>query len=188
MSKKVLVLGEVRQEELRQVSFEAIAAAKRIAGEGEVVGVLLGSEAASFAQGLIQYGADRVLVVEHPHLQDYTPDGYTQAIMQVLEIEKPEGFILGHTSIGKDIAPRIAALGRRAHSHRAGTRARRRSTNIRHACTGHRQLCSRTHRSRCPSQRARRDLPRKAIRNGDRRVRHGARRCGVRPDQPAAQA
>ena len=109
MSKKVLVLGEVRQEELRQVSFEAIAAAKRIAGEGEVVGVLLGSEAASFAQGLIQYGADRVLVVEHPHLQDYTPDGYTQAIMQVLEIEKPEGFILGHTSIGKDIAPRIAA-------------------------------------------------------------------------------
>ena len=29
--------------------------------------------------------------------------------MQVLEIEKPEGFILGHTSIGKDISPRIAA-------------------------------------------------------------------------------
>ena len=64
---------------------------------------------ASLAQGLIQYGADRVLVAEHPHLQDYTPDGYTQAIMQVLEMEKPEGFILGHTSIGKDISPRIAA-------------------------------------------------------------------------------
>ena len=40
MSKKVLVLGEVRQGELRQVSFEAIAAAKQIAGEGEVVGVI----------------------------------------------------------------------------------------------------------------------------------------------------
>ena len=58
---------------------------------------------------MIQYGADRVLVAEHPDLQDYTPDGYTQAIMQVLETEKPEGFILGHTSIGKDISPRIAA-------------------------------------------------------------------------------
>ena len=46
MSKKVLVLGEVRQGELRQVSFEAIAAAKQIAGGGEVVGLLLGSEAA----------------------------------------------------------------------------------------------------------------------------------------------
>jgi electron transfer flavoprotein alpha subunit len=109
MSKKVLVLGEVRQGELRQVSFEAIAAAKQIAGGGEVVGLILGNEAASLAESMIQYGADRVLVAEHPHLQDYRPDGYTQAIMQVLEMEKPEGFILGHTSIGKDISPRVAA-------------------------------------------------------------------------------
>src|SRR3954453_3345460 len=108
MSKKVFVLGEVRQGDLRHVSFEAIAAAKQIADGGEVVGVLLGSEAASLANTLIQYGADRVLVAEHPDLQDYTPEGYTQAIMQVLETEQPEGFILGHTSIGKDISPRIA--------------------------------------------------------------------------------
>ena len=109
MSKKVLVLGEVRQGELRQVSFEAIAAAKQMASGGEVVGLLLGNESTSLAAKMIQYGADRVLVAEHPQLQDYTPDGYTQAIMQVLEVEKPEGFILGHTSIGKDISPRIAA-------------------------------------------------------------------------------
>ena len=58
---------------------------------------------------MIQYGADRVMIAEHHHLQAYTPDGYLQAIMQVLEAEKPEGFILGHTSVGKDISPRIAA-------------------------------------------------------------------------------
>src|SRR4051794_489511 len=109
MSKKVLVFGEVRQGELRQVSFEAIAAAKKIAGGGEVIGLLLGNETTSLANSMIQYGADRVLVAEHPDLQDFTPDGYAQAIMQVLEMEKPEGFILGHTSIGKDISPRIAA-------------------------------------------------------------------------------
>lgn len=109
MSKKVLVLGELRKGELRQVSFEAIAAAKTFADGGEVVGLLLGSEVTSLANTMIQYGADRILVAEHPDLRDYTSDGYTQAIMQVLEIEKPEGFILGHTSIGKDISPRIAA-------------------------------------------------------------------------------
>jgi electron transfer flavoprotein alpha subunit len=103
------VLGEVRQGELRQVSFEAIAAAKKIAGGGEVVGLLLGNETISLANSMIQYGVDRVLVAEHPDLQNFTPDGYAQAIMQVLEMEKPEGFILGHTSIGKDISPRIAA-------------------------------------------------------------------------------
>ena len=109
MSKKVLVLGEVRQGELRQVSFEAIAAAKQMASGGEVVGLLLGNESTSLAAKMIQYGADRVLVAEHPQLKDYTPDGYTQAIMEVLGVEKPEGLILGHTSIGKDISPRIAA-------------------------------------------------------------------------------
>ncbi|KAA9028493.1 electron transfer flavoprotein subunit alpha/FixB family protein [Niallia endozanthoxylica] len=108
MSKKILVLGEVRQGELRNVSFEAITAAKKVAEGGEVVGLLLG-DAGSLANQLIQYGADRVVVAENSLLNAYTPDGYTQAVMQVIEAEKPEGFILGHTSIGKDISPRIAA-------------------------------------------------------------------------------
>ncbi|WP_338447728.1 electron transfer flavoprotein subunit alpha/FixB family protein [Niallia oryzisoli] len=106
---KVLVLGEIRQGELRNVSFEAIAAAKQVANGGEVVGILLGANAASLANRMIHYGADRVLVSEHSDLHAYTPDGYTQAIMQVVEVEKPEGLILGHTSIGKDLSPRIAA-------------------------------------------------------------------------------
>ena len=42
MSKKVLVLGEAREGALRNVSYEAIAAAKTISGGGEVVSVLLG--------------------------------------------------------------------------------------------------------------------------------------------------
>lgn len=109
MSKKILVLGEIRQSELRNVSFEAIAAAKQIVDGGEVVGLLLGKDASSLANQMIQYGADRVLVSEHSDLHTYTPDGYKQAIMQVIETEKPEGFILGHTSIGKDLSPRIAA-------------------------------------------------------------------------------
>ncbi|KAA9027048.1 electron transfer flavoprotein subunit alpha/FixB family protein [Niallia endozanthoxylica] len=109
MSKKVLVLGEIRQGELRQVSFEAIAAAKQIANGGEVVAVLIGSEAAILANTMIQYGADRVVIPEHPHLQNYTSDGYTQAIIQVVEAETPEAIILGHTSMGKEISARIAA-------------------------------------------------------------------------------
>jgi electron transfer flavoprotein alpha subunit len=109
MSKKVLVLGEIRQGELRNVSFEAIAAGKQVADGGEVVGLLLGEGAKSLANHMIQYGADRVLVSEHADLQFYTPEGYTQAVLHVIEAEKPEGIILGHTSIGKDISPRIAA-------------------------------------------------------------------------------
>lgn len=109
MSKKVLAFGEVRDGQLRNVSFEAIAAAKQIADGGEVVGILLGGNVQTLAADLIQFGADRVIIVENEQLETYTPDAFSQALLQVIEAEKPEAFILGHTSIGKDVSPRIAA-------------------------------------------------------------------------------
>ncbi|ANU23633.1 electron transfer flavoprotein subunit alpha/FixB family protein [Planococcus donghaensis] len=109
MAKKVLVLGETREGALRNVSFEAIAAAKKISGGGEVVGVLIGDAVEEFGAELIAYGADRVVTVEHPHLKSYTSDGYGQAFMAVVEQEKPEGLVFGHTAVGKDLAPKIAS-------------------------------------------------------------------------------
>ena len=109
MSKKVLVLGEAREGALRNVSFEAIAAAKTIADGGEVVGVLFGDAVQSLGEELIQFGADRVLTVEHPHLKQYTSDGYSQAFMAVYEQEKPEAIVFGHTALGKDLSPKIAS-------------------------------------------------------------------------------
>ncbi|ENQ3105471.1 electron transfer flavoprotein alpha subunit apoprotein [Bacillus sp. 491mf] len=109
MARKVLVMGEVRDGSLRNVSFEAVAAAKTIAEGGEVVGLLLGESVASFAQELISYGADRVVTVESDKLASYTSDGYAQAFLAVYEEEKPEGIVFGHTSLGKDLSPKLAA-------------------------------------------------------------------------------
>jgi len=109
MTKKVLVLGEVREGSLRNVSFEAIAAAKQIADGGEVVGVLLGDAVADLTGPLFEYGADRVVTVEHPHLKQYTSDGYGQALLAVIEEEKPTGIVFGHTANGKDLSPKIAS-------------------------------------------------------------------------------
>ncbi|WP_260288634.1 electron transfer flavoprotein subunit alpha/FixB family protein [Peribacillus aracenensis] len=108
MTKKVLVVGEVRDGQLRNVSFQAIAVGKEAAGGGEVVGVLLGDNIDHLANSLLQYGADRVVVVNHGDLKSYTTDAYQQALLQVIDAEKPEGLILGHTAIGKDLSPRIA--------------------------------------------------------------------------------
>ncbi|MBT2727018.1 electron transfer flavoprotein subunit alpha/FixB family protein [Bacillus sp. ISL-75] len=108
MSRKVLVLGEVRDGSLRNVSFEAIAAAKTVAEGGEVVGVLVGASVSALGMELIHNGADRVVVVEDEKLNLYTSDGYAQALLAVLDQEKPEGLVLGHTSLGKDLSPRIA--------------------------------------------------------------------------------
>ncbi|WML30514.1 electron transfer flavoprotein subunit alpha/FixB family protein [Neobacillus sp. OS1-32] len=109
MSRKVLVLGEVRDGSLRNVSFEAVAAAKTVAEGGEVVGVLLGENVSDLGTELIKNGADRVVVVEDGKLAQYTSDGYSQAILAVMDQEQPEGLVFGHTALGKDLSPKIAA-------------------------------------------------------------------------------
>lgn len=109
MSKKVLVIGEVRDGSLRNVSFEAVAAGKTIASGGEVVAVLLGENVNELATEMIAYGADRAVVIEDAALKNYTTDAYTQALMQLINEENPEGIVFGHTAIGKDVSPRIAA-------------------------------------------------------------------------------
>ncbi|PID21498.1 electron transfer flavoprotein subunit alpha [Sporosarcina sp. P3] len=109
MSKKMLVLGEARDGELRNVSFETIAAAKNISDGGEVVAVLIGDQVQSLGEEMIHYGADRVVTVEHPHLKHYTPDGFGQAFLAVYEDESPDGVVFGHTAMGKDLSPKIAS-------------------------------------------------------------------------------
>ncbi|MFJ5768397.1 electron transfer flavoprotein subunit alpha/FixB family protein [Psychrobacillus sp. NPDC093180] len=109
MSKKVLVLAEAREGALRNVSYEAIAAGKQISNGGEVVSVLLGDSVQGLTAELGKYGADRVITVEHPHLKQYTSDGYGQALLAVIEQENPQAIVFGHTALGKDISPKIAS-------------------------------------------------------------------------------
>ncbi|KMM62736.1 electron transfer flavoprotein subunit alpha [Bacillus glycinifermentans] len=109
MSKKVIVLGECRDGALRNVTFEAIAAGKTIAEGGEVIAVLIGEGVADYAGELFHYGADKVLTAEDPLLKNYTSDGFVQAFMPILEKEEPDAIIAGHTSVGKDFTPKVAA-------------------------------------------------------------------------------
>ncbi|WP_335872892.1 electron transfer flavoprotein subunit alpha/FixB family protein [Bacillus sp. 2205SS5-2] len=109
MARKVLVLGETRDGSLRNVSFEAIAAAKTVSEGGDVVAVLIGETVSALGEELVQYGADRVVVVEDANLAQYTSDGYSQAFMAVVEQESPEGIVFGHTALGKDLSPKIAS-------------------------------------------------------------------------------
>ncbi|MGF9748873.1 electron transfer flavoprotein subunit alpha/FixB family protein, partial [Bacillus velezensis] len=94
---------------LRNVTFEAIAAGKTISGGGDVIGVLMGKGAADAAPELIQYGADKVFTADSPGLSQYTADGYAAVLGDLIENEKPDAVIFGHTSMGKDLSPKLAA-------------------------------------------------------------------------------
>lgn len=107
---KILVIGEAVEGTLRNVSFEAIAAAKKIDESAEVVAVLLGDGSLEAqANEMIQYGADRAITVSHENLKNYTSEGYGQVVLQLIDEEDPTGIVMGHTAIGKDLTPKIAA-------------------------------------------------------------------------------
>lgn len=110
MSETILVIGEAKDGVLRNVTFEAIAAAKKVNAAAKIVGVLCGeSELSGQAEEMIYYGANRVVTVEHEKLAGYTSEGYGQAIMAVINDLSPDGIIMGHTAIGKDLTPKLAS-------------------------------------------------------------------------------
>ena len=110
MSKTILVIGEALDNTLRNVSFEAIAAAKKMQNDAEVVAVVLGKEGTGAqAEEMIKYGADRAITVEHANLENYTSEAYGQAVLEIIEAESPYGLVMGHTAIGKDLTPKIAS-------------------------------------------------------------------------------
>lgn len=73
MSKDIFVIVEQRNGAVQKVSYELIGEATKLSADlGEqVVAVLLGHKIADKAEALIQYGASKVLVVDHPVLENY---------------------------------------------------------------------------------------------------------------------
>ncbi|NOU89345.1 electron transfer flavoprotein subunit alpha/FixB family protein [Paenibacillus sp. LMG 31460] len=109
MSKKILVFAETREGNVRKVSYECLSAAHRIAEGGEIVAAVFDSNPSQQVTSLAQYGASQVYVVSNNQLDPYTAEAYTQAFTQLLSAVQPDVILIGHTALGKDLAPRVAA-------------------------------------------------------------------------------
>ena len=109
--KNVWVFCEQRNGEMMPTSYELISEGRRLADElkVELVGVLLGEGVMELAPSIGGYGADRVIVCDHPLLKDYTTDAYTKVLSDMVEEYKPEVVLFGATNIGRDLGPRCAA-------------------------------------------------------------------------------
>jgi electron transfer flavoprotein alpha subunit len=107
----VLAVVEARGGELRRVAFEVVTAARSVADAigGEVHALLIGAPGISgHADALGRYGADAVLVAEHPALAQHNPEAAAALIAERLR----GGYrlaILAATAQGRDLAPRVAA-------------------------------------------------------------------------------
>ena len=107
----VWVFCEQRQGQMMPTSFELISEGRKLADElgTKLYGILLGYNVEGIAKELGGYGADGVYVCDNPLLENYTTDGYTKVICDVIEEYKPEMMLIGATNIGRDLGPRCAA-------------------------------------------------------------------------------
>ncbi len=111
----VLAVLEQRDGTLHKTALEALAAAQQIGAElgMPVYAAVPGSSVEPVAQTLAGYALEKVHAVNHELLAQYTPDGYTIALQQLIEAHRPTYVILPHTYQVRDFAPKLAtALNR----------------------------------------------------------------------------
>lgn len=107
----VVVWAEHRDNKLLPVSLELMNKANELAARisGSVTAILIGHQCGHLAETLIQHGASRVFLLEDPRLGLYQSDLYPRLMAGVLADLSPEIVLMGGTSIGADLAPRVAA-------------------------------------------------------------------------------
>lgn len=108
--RELLVVAEHRRGELREVTFEVLGLARSLAEHigASVACALLGFNVSGYAEKLAEY-ADKVLLVEHELLKEFNSDAYQKVLASMIKGRKPFLVVMGHTSMGIELAPRLAA-------------------------------------------------------------------------------
>lgn len=109
--KGILVWAEQSQRQIKPVTFELLGEAKRLASslDAPVAIALLGENLAAAANSCIQFGADTVYLVDDSQLASFNDETYADVMEQLILQHKPGIVLIGATTYGRSLAPRIAS-------------------------------------------------------------------------------
>ena len=109
--KGILIYAEVESGRVHPVAFELLGKAREIGEKigGQVWSIILGHEIRDLASELIQHGADKVFVYDHPTLREFDVIRYKEILVDFVKKFNPEIFLIGATPLGRSLAPRVAA-------------------------------------------------------------------------------
>jgi electron transfer flavoprotein alpha subunit len=112
----IVVIAEQRDGKLNRTTWETIVAAQQLSGAtGTPIAVLVpGTQTAAVAQELAAAQVQEVVTLDHPALEPYTPDGFTEALQQAIGQLSATYVLLPHTYQTRDFAPKLAARMDRA--------------------------------------------------------------------------
>jgi electron transfer flavoprotein alpha subunit len=106
----VMVFVEHLEGEIHPVTLELIGKAKELASKinHPVFAVFIGNNISSKAESLLAYGIDRVFVYDYEQLDYFKVDIYANAFEDCIRKVKPCIVLIGATSIGRSLAPRLS--------------------------------------------------------------------------------
>jgi electron transfer flavoprotein alpha subunit len=109
-NKGILVCGELVNGKLASITTELLGCGRKLADElKEELACLLASDTVGgTSKEAVAFGADKVYVVENPALKEYQADSYIQALEKLVKEISPRATLIGQTSMGRDLAPRLA--------------------------------------------------------------------------------
>ncbi|MGN0266530.1 MAG: electron transfer flavoprotein subunit alpha [Lachnospiraceae bacterium] len=96
---------------IHPVTLELIGKAKELAAKisHPVYALFIGSELDGKAEELLHYGVDRVFVYDNKKLARFMIEPYTAVFEDFINKIKPSGILVGATTVGRQLAPRVAA-------------------------------------------------------------------------------
>lgn len=107
----IYVYCQSREGQLLDIGAELLTKARALAEElhATVGAILVGDRVSHLCDEVASYGASRIYTAEDPRLGHYATLPYTKLLCEVARREQPEILLLGATSEGRDLAPRVAA-------------------------------------------------------------------------------
>jgi electron transfer flavoprotein alpha subunit len=109
--KGVAVYVDHVEGEIHPVTFELIGKARELAAKinHPVYAVFVGYNIKDKAEELLHYGVDEAFVYDYEELKDFRIEPYTTAVEDFINKVRPSTFLVGATTIGRSLAPRVAA-------------------------------------------------------------------------------
>ncbi|MBP2650543.1 MAG: electron transfer flavoprotein subunit alpha [Firmicutes bacterium] len=110
MNKNIWVFMETFTNKSKTVSLELLGKGRELADsrQEKLVAVVIGQEVESAANEAILYGADQVLTVSGADYENYSTDGYTYAMEQLVKSYNPLVVLIGATPNGRDLGGRLS--------------------------------------------------------------------------------
>jgi len=109
--KSVFVYCEVENQKVAEISQELLSTGKKLATKlgSPLEAMVFGSQLDGIEGQISLYGVDRIFVADDKRLEPYRTLPHSAIATHVLKQEEPQIVLFGATSVGRDLAPRLAS-------------------------------------------------------------------------------